>query len=74
MSDMLDFCRIMSNTDNVENHIRIHPSDTNIKNEYEYNSILTFLVVRIRIIQISRHLNSSLIAIQWMHQAASEPT
>jgi hypothetical protein len=33
------FCRIiriMSNTDNIENRIRIHPSDIHIKNEYEY--------------------------------------
>jgi hypothetical protein len=39
MSDMLDFCRIiriMSNSDNIENQIRIHPSDIHIKNEYEY--------------------------------------
>jgi hypothetical protein len=39
MSDMSDFCRIiqiMSNTDNIENRIRIHPSDIHIKNEYEY--------------------------------------
>jgi hypothetical protein len=39
MSDMSDFfriLRIMSNSDNIENRIRIHPSDTHIKNEYEY--------------------------------------
>jgi hypothetical protein len=39
MSDTLDFCRIiriMSNSDNIENRIRIHPSDTHIKSEYEY--------------------------------------
>jgi hypothetical protein len=39
MSDMSDFCRIiriMSNSGNHENRIRIHPSDNNIKNEYEY--------------------------------------
>jgi hypothetical protein len=36
---MSDFCRIfwiMSNSDNIENRIRIHPSDIHIKNEYEY--------------------------------------
>jgi hypothetical protein len=35
---MSDFCwifQIMSNTDNIENRIRIHPSDIHIKNEYE---------------------------------------
>jgi hypothetical protein len=40
MSDMSDFClliRIMSNTDNIENRIRIHPSNIHIKNEYEYS-------------------------------------
>jgi hypothetical protein len=40
MSDMSDFCRIfriMSNSDNTENRIRIHPSDIHIKNEYEYD-------------------------------------
>jgi hypothetical protein len=34
MSDMSDFCRIiriMSNSDNNENQIRIHPSDIHIK-------------------------------------------
>jgi hypothetical protein len=39
MSDMLDFCRIiqiMSNTDNIENRIRIHPFYIHIKNEYGY--------------------------------------
>jgi hypothetical protein len=39
MSDVSDFCRIirtMSNSDNIENRIRIHPSDIHIKNEYEY--------------------------------------
>jgi hypothetical protein len=39
MSDMSDFCRIfriMSNSDNIENRIRIHPSNIHIKNEYEY--------------------------------------
>jgi hypothetical protein len=39
MSDMSDFCRmirIMSNSDNTENRIRIHPSDIRIKYEYEY--------------------------------------
>jgi hypothetical protein len=39
MSDMSDFrriFRIMSNSDNIENRIRIHPSDIHIKNEYEY--------------------------------------
>jgi hypothetical protein len=39
VSDMSDFCRIfriMSNSDNIENRIRIHPSDIHIKNEYEY--------------------------------------
>jgi hypothetical protein len=39
MSDMSDFCRlfrIMPNTDNIENQIRIHPSNIHIKNEYEY--------------------------------------
>jgi hypothetical protein len=39
MSDMSDFCRIiqiMSNTYNIENRIRIHPSNIHIKNEYEY--------------------------------------
>jgi hypothetical protein len=39
MSDVSDFCRIiqiMSNIDNIENRIRIHPSDIPIKNEYEY--------------------------------------
>jgi hypothetical protein len=35
MSDMSDFCRIvriMSNTNNFENRIRIHPTDIHIKN------------------------------------------
>jgi hypothetical protein len=36
MSDMSDFCPIMSNTDNIENRIRIYPSDIHMKNEYEY--------------------------------------
>jgi hypothetical protein len=39
MSDMSDFYRIfqiMSNSDNIENRTRIHPSDTHIKNEYKY--------------------------------------
>jgi hypothetical protein len=39
MPDMSDFCRIiliMSNSDNIENRIRIRPSDIYIKNEYEY--------------------------------------
>jgi hypothetical protein len=39
MSDMSDFYqmfRIMSNADNIENRIRIHPSKIHIKNEYEY--------------------------------------
>jgi hypothetical protein len=39
MSDMSDFCQmfqIMSNADNIENRIRIHPSNIHIKNEYEY--------------------------------------
>jgi hypothetical protein len=39
MSDMSDFCRIiriMSNSDDIENRIRIHPSDILIKNEYRY--------------------------------------
>jgi hypothetical protein len=39
MSDMSNFfqiIRIMSNTDNVENRIKIHPFDIHIKNEYEY--------------------------------------
>jgi hypothetical protein len=39
MSDMSDFCRIiriMSSSDNIENRIRIHPSDIHIKNGYEY--------------------------------------
>jgi hypothetical protein len=39
MSDMSDFCRIiriMSNSNNIENRIRIHPSDIHIKNEYGY--------------------------------------
>jgi hypothetical protein len=39
MSDMSDFCqifRIMSNSDNIENRIRIHPYDIHIKNEYKY--------------------------------------
>jgi hypothetical protein len=39
MSDMSNFCRIiqiMSNSDNIENRIRIHPFDIHIKNEYEY--------------------------------------
>jgi hypothetical protein len=34
MSDMSDICRvirIMSNTDNIENRIQIHPSDFHIK-------------------------------------------
>jgi hypothetical protein len=38
MLDMSDFCRIfriMSNSDNTENRIRIH-ADIHIKNEYEY--------------------------------------
>jgi hypothetical protein len=46
MSDMSDFCGIiwlMSNSDNIENRIRIHPSDIHIKNEYEYGCILIFL-------------------------------
>jgi hypothetical protein len=39
MSDMSEFCRIIriiSNMDNIENRIRIHPSNIHIKNEYEY--------------------------------------
>jgi hypothetical protein len=41
MSDISDFrriIRIMSNTDNIENQIQIHPSDIYIKNEYKYKS------------------------------------
>jgi hypothetical protein len=39
MSHVSDFCqiiRIMSNTNNTENQIRIHPFDIHIKIEYEY--------------------------------------
>jgi hypothetical protein len=39
MSAMSDFCliiRIISNTVNIENRIRIHPCDIHIKTEYEY--------------------------------------
>jgi hypothetical protein len=39
MSDMSDFrriIRIMSNSDNIENRIQIHPSDIRIKNKYKY--------------------------------------
>jgi hypothetical protein len=36
MSDICLIIRITSSTDNIENRIRIHPSDIHIKNEYEY--------------------------------------
>jgi hypothetical protein len=32
----VEFFRIMSNTDNVENRIQIHQFDIHIKKEYEY--------------------------------------
>jgi hypothetical protein len=35
-SDFSQIIQIMSNTDNIENRIRMHPSDIHIKNEYEY--------------------------------------
>jgi hypothetical protein len=44
MSDFCRIIRIMLNSDNIENRIRIHPSDIHIKKRIRIQiSILTFL-------------------------------
>jgi hypothetical protein len=41
MSDFCRIIRIISNSDNIENRIRIHPSDIHIKNEYENGNVFS---------------------------------